>query len=76
MEAESRIYSKQLPKQRKESYNKNRMIESIPNNYQNKGMTDTFIQPKRGLDPAHQIEEKKNQNNNFKMKKKEKRQLE
>jgi hypothetical protein len=66
---QSQIYSKQQSKQRKESYNKNRMIESIPNNYQNKGMTDTILQPKRGLDLAHQIEEKKNQNNNFKMKK-------
>jgi hypothetical protein len=49
------------------------MIESIPNNYQNKGrkvtikieyqnkgMIDTILQSKRGLDPAHQIEEKIN----------------
>ena len=37
------------------------MIESFPNNYQNKGMTDsTILQSKRGLDPAHQIEEKIN----------------
>ena len=37
------------------------MIESIPNNYQNKGMIDnTIVQFKRGLDLTHQIEEKIN----------------
>ena len=37
------------------------MIESIPNNYQNKGMAhNTIRQSKRGLDPALQIEEKIN----------------
>jgi hypothetical protein len=36
------------------------MIESIPYNYQNKGMTYTILQSKRGLDPAHRIKEKIN----------------
>jgi hypothetical protein len=37
------------------------MIESIPNNYQNKGMTNSkILQSKRGFDPTHQIEEKIN----------------
>jgi hypothetical protein len=63
MEVELGIYSKQLPKQRKESYNKNRMIESIPNNYQNKGMTydshNSPIQERIGSSTPSRGEKKK-----------------
>ena len=36
------------------------MKVTIKIEYQNKGKIDTILQSKRGLDPAHQIEEKIN----------------